>query len=69
MLADFPVTCRDTDMISDFIRMRRVLKSAQIHKIYNRIEWAFLMEHIYDTHRKLGGNDRAFLSIHTEFKS
>lgn len=49
-------------MISNFIKIRRVLRSAETHRIYSIIKSAFVRERIHDTRQKLANNNKELIT-------
>lgn len=60
----FLLHCRHMGTILNIIKIRRVLTSDQAHRVYNRTEWIFLREYIYDTHWKPENNHKKLMATH-----
>ena len=58
--------CRDTGTIPGFIRQKRVFRTAQSHRIYDRMERAMLRERIHWTRRDLAKTDNDLLILHLQ---
>ena len=56
--------CRDTDIIPNFLKLKRVFNTRQAHWIYNRMEKALLRERIHHNRKELALLDKRLLHIH-----
>ena len=60
----FLLRCRDTGIIPGFLKIRRLFKTSQAHRIYNRMEKAMLRERIHNIRKELAKLDKELFGIH-----
>ncbi|XP_054708420.1 latrophilin Cirl-like [Uloborus diversus] len=55
---------RDSETIPKFLQQKRLIRSAQAHRIYNRTEKALLRERIHDIRKDLAKTSTSLLRLH-----
>ena len=60
----FLLRCRDSKVVPKFLKMKRIFKTPQSLRIYERMEFALLRERIHTTRKSLAILDEKLVSLH-----